>query len=311
VSWPYEPPPAGPVPVADVETVLPPRRRSRWKVWVALAAVLVVATGVTAVVLTRSDGKSTVAILESAPGNTRSAGTAQLTSTISFTIGGETRAVVRIDGRNNFLDKQADVSVSGQGFREEIRVVGGVEYVSQNLVPLPGGAAWVRIDPKTDLGVDQARSPLGSGDPSTGLDFLAAVIGDPHATGTENIDGTDATHYVFTLDLSDITKLVRGAEDKLGAQQLADGMKALERVTDLHHVPGEAWIDADGRVIRMTVTLALTGQNGARLVEVQQTDFSDFGDPVDVSVPDGVVPFAQVPDLFSQITSRAQSLGGA
>jgi hypothetical protein len=296
-------------PVAETEAILPGRRRSKWKVWVPVAGVVVAALVATVLLVPPSGGKTTIEILRSAPDTTAAAGSAQIRGGVTLTVEGETHGILKFRGASDFGAEKTDFKVSGSGVVSKVRVIGGVEYFSQSLVPLPGGAKWVRIT-KADIGLaGETPISLGSSDPSQGLQFMAAASGDPQLTGHEDVDGTDTAHYTFTFDMTTITDKLAKVSDKLGVSQLAEGIAKLGNVVDLHHLPAEAWIDGDGRVVRFDYTLEIPGPNGEKVTEVSDLRFSQFGEPVIVAVPPAadVVPFSQVPNLFKQMMNAAQA----
>jgi len=119
----------------------------------------------------------------------------------------------------------------------------------------PGARTGWRITP-ADVKADASLAgSLGSGDPTSGLQFLSAIAGDPTVVGHDAIDGVNATHYAFTLNLQSYFDRVGSATTAVGVPGIAAALEQLKALVDLTKLPGEAWIDADGRVRRFTLTI--------------------------------------------------------
>ena len=75
---------------------------------------------------------------------------------------------------------------------------------------------------------------------------------------------------------------------------------------DLTKIPAEAWIDSSGRVRRFEFDFSISAA-GQSLKFVSETQFSDFGEPVNVVAPasSDTVPFAKVPNFFSALVGAA------
>src|SRR5439155_14054622 len=71
---------------------------------------------------------------------------------------------------------------------------------------IPGSKAWVKIDAAAAgqrIGVDlSALSTAQSGDPSQTFDYLRGASDDVTRVGTDDVRGTQTTHYKDTLDLN-------------------------------------------------------------------------------------------------------------
>jgi hypothetical protein len=78
-------------------------------------------------------------------------------------------------------------------------------------------------------------------------------------------------------------------------------LKALSSIVDLSKIPGEAWIDSDGRVRKFAITIPIpqAGQGGKVIEELR---FSHFDGPVVVPAPPAseTVPFSQVKNVFGK-----------
>jgi hypothetical protein len=134
------------------------------------------------------------------------------------------------------------------------------------------GRPWLKLDLEevaaksgTDLGqLDQ----LSYADPTRALAYLQGA-GDFAEVGKEDVRGVETTHYKGTIDLEEAV-----------ANAPAEQREQLERLLEQSSVadlPAEAWIDGDGYLRRLT--LSLTGANTMSL------ELFDFGSDVDIDVP--------------------------
>jgi hypothetical protein len=131
---------------------------------------------------------------------------------------------------------------------------------------LPAGK-WVKMDLAkmakkngVDLG---AIMNVNQADPSQSLRMLMASTG-ARVTGSDRIRGVQTTHYAFNIDF----------------KKLARDNKALKQLTDMAgsvSAPAEAWIDANGRVRRLSVTMSMGGQLGTPMTMTMTEDLYDFG----------------------------------
>ncbi len=134
---------------------------------------------------------------------------------------------------------------------------------------------WVKMDlgkmakkEGVDLG---AVMNANQADPSQSLRMLMASSG-ARVTGTERIRGVETTHYSFTIDFKKL------AHDNKQFRQLTEATGSVS-------APAEAWIDAKGRVRRLTVTMSLGAQLGTPMSMTMTEDLYDFGARVDITPP--------------------------
>jgi hypothetical protein len=304
--------------VADLQPSGVPHRRGR-NVWIGAGVAVLVTAMLTAAIIAASssspsfpDGTDAIARLRGAPASTTASGSARTSASVTMTIEGETRTIMKMKGSNDFRNHSASFFMTTGPASTKIRIVRGVEYFAQTIIPLPHGAQWVKIT-RADTGLTEADvASVGSQDPSAGLQFMQAVSGTPKLDGTETLDGIQVAHYKFTLDLVPLLDKLAKATDKLGASKVAKGMKKLESVADLRHLPAEAWLDGDGRVRRFVYRIEISA-NRHTAKEVQDMRFSKFGAPVTISVPPAadVIPLSQVPNLFKQLENSDASNGPA
>ena len=134
---------------------------------------------------------------------------------------------------------------------------------------------WVKMDleklAKTkgmDLG---AIMNANQADPSQSLRMLTASS-NARVTGSERIRGVQTTHYAFSIDFA-----------KLAHDNKA--FKQLQEATGSVPAPAEAWIDAQGRVRRLAVTMSMGGQLGTPLTMTMTEELYDFGVQTNVTPP--------------------------
>jgi hypothetical protein len=286
-------------PVADLEPASTQRRRSPifWGVSAAVVGVLVV--GSLAFAGNDATAWPATVVLSGAAARTTASGTARVRIAVTATVEGHTQEVLDGEGSSDYGNNASRMTLSTSSVSTEIRVVDDVEYVSMPDGNLPRGAHWLSIT-KADLKIDpKAAAAIGSQDPSAGLQFLSAIDGDPQVVGKETLDGVDVTHYAFTLDLKSMFDQLGKAGEALNSS-FGSELKSLSSLVDLSKIPGEAWIDSDGRARKFEVTIDLAhGADQGRVVE--DLYFSHFNEPVVVPAPPAsdTVPFSEVPNIFS------------
>lgn len=176
------------------------------------------------------------------------------------------------------------------------------QYFRSDVLSLPDGKQWVQIDPQA-VGIETPGAGSPS-DPTSELELLGGLKGDPNVVGHEELDGVSVTHYSVTLDFAAVLDEVAEGSKALGSDALVKGLQLLENSVDLSHVPAEVWLDEGGLVRQFKFSLHLP-VNGSTIDEVATMKFFDFGTPVAVEAPpdDQVVPFTEVPDVFRNLTA--------
>lgn len=214
---------------------------------------------------------------------------------------GGTGAVDFAHGRSVFHLKLASLGTL------ETRLVGGKVYekLPTTLADrLPGRKPWLVIDPSTlpNGKLGSLGSVLGSDSsttPGQGLAWLRGVSGTVHTVGTSTVHGAPATEYRLTASLSK-------AAAKLPAAQAKAVRRAVTSI-GVDTVPVRVWIDKQGRVVRMSETIAPTTGAAAGHTTTVVADYSDFGVPVQVSAP----PAGQTTDLSRLLANVPATAGKA
>ncbi|MGZ8697372.1 MAG: hypothetical protein ACXWZ1_08450, partial [Gaiellaceae bacterium] len=134
---------------------------------------------------------------------------------------------------------------------------------------------WVKMDVEkiakkegVDLG---AITNVNQADPSQSLSMLMASS-NARVTGSERIRGVQTTHYAFTIDFKKL------AHDNKAFKQLREATGSVS-------APAEAWIDAQGRVRRLAVTISMRGQLATPMTMTMTEDLYDFGVHTNVTPP--------------------------
>ncbi|MDX6412196.1 MAG: hypothetical protein QOE91_1712 [Gaiellaceae bacterium] len=134
---------------------------------------------------------------------------------------------------------------------------------------------WVKMDLEkmakkegVDLG---ALMNVNQADPSQSLRMLMASS-DARVTGSERIRGVQTTHYAFNIDFAKL------AHDNKAFEQLKEATGSVS-------APAEAWIDTQGRVRRLVVTMSLGGKLATPMTMTMTEDLYDFGVRTHVTPP--------------------------
>lgn len=188
----------------------------------------------------------------------------KLDLTVATTAGG-TDATVK--GSGAFQDRVGSMRISFAGRSLEERVTGGNLYMK-----LPGQAKWYVLRLSDLVGTSLADSAS----PTSSAQVLLAADNNVTKIGADKVRGADATHYRGTipLDAAHLAKI--GGFARSAVQKLVDsGVSA---------VPFDAWLDAEGRLVKMTETVDVTIKGTAAHV-VTTFERYDFGTKIDVVAP--------------------------
>jgi hypothetical protein len=194
---------------------------------------------------------------------------------------------------------QIDVRSTGQDY---------FVHLPPGLQGVAGGKPWVRVDRGTLQAL--AGSQLGVPGLGTTLDFsnalawLRGVSGQITTVGNERIKGTPTTHYRAQVDLSRVAAAMGADTNDKSALAPAVGRT----------LPLDVWIDAQGRLRQLKVSLDLntlpasqgaTQPTQARGTAVLTLDLWNFGVTVHAAAP----PENQVSDAPSPIGAQAGRAG--
>ncbi len=148
---------------------------------------------------------------------------------------------------------------------------------------LPDGKSWVRGDYEGvgAQGVDvDDLDELTQVDPRELLGLLRAASGDVEVVGTEELRGTETTHYRATIDPAEYAKL---APDHEQLDALVDELVGRSGIGD---VPVDVWLDATGMVRKVALAFAATPPGGTRTAESSVSfELWDYGEPVAIEPP--------------------------
>lgn len=166
---------------------------------------------------------------------------------------------------------------------------------------IPGGKPWLKLNLAAVLaahgmpGLGSLQSGPGSSDPSQTLQYLRASSGHLTTVGTEPVDGFQTTHYKATIQLDRVANRAPAQQRAAVRQSIA----ALEKMTGLHQLPVDVWIDGHHLVRRMRMAYTMKLPTGQALNLQMKLDIPQYGpQPVPTFPPAG-----QTTDLTSQFGS--------
>lgn len=147
---------------------------------------------------------------------------------------------------------------------------------------------------------DVATSPVGGTvDPTAQLHTLAAVA-DAELVGEQEVRGEPTTHYRGSYD---VARALRGAR---GLQQAALRASLGAAATGVTRAPYDVFLDAEGRLRRLTQTVDVPAAGGAVLTVTTSLEMYDFGVPVLVIPPPGRAQRDGAPLLAALRSALAQ-----
>jgi hypothetical protein len=163
--------------------------------------------------------------------------------------------------------------------------------------PLFAGAIhkpWLKFDLQKlgkSAGIDMnAAMSTGGSDPTQMLAYLNAASDSIDRVGSEDVRGTETTHYHVVVDLLKMASVVPVAKQRALR-------RTLRREVDLmgtHTMPIDVWIDSQGLVRREHIDFSMRPPGASATVGMQMTiEYFDFGTPVHVVAP----PARQVADV--------------
>jgi hypothetical protein len=187
------------------------------------------------------------------------------------------------------------VDVPGQGQLQEV-LDGTVLYMRVPNGPKQlDGRHWARLDiaaAQRRAGID--LGPLqqnGRSDPREMLKQLERVSGKVQKVGSDDVRGTETTHYRARVDLRKVPEGVPEAQREV----VRKSAERIVAITGMDGYPVDVWID-DHKLVRrlaMDMSMKIQGQDA----HMQMTmDFFDYGAPVAFRLP----PKDDVKDITEQ-----------
>ena len=145
---------------------------------------------------------------------------------------------------------------------------------------------WVKVDLEKMAGLPgmESLSQMNSNDPNRQLDMLRGVSDEVEEIGTEDVRGTETTHYKATIEI-----------DKAVEAMPSEAQAALSKQFEtlgLETIPTEIWLDEEGLLRRQKITTDLSKAQGAAAAGGQapteaviDIEFYEFGAEVNVEPP--------------------------
>jgi hypothetical protein len=244
--------------------------------------------------------RSPMEALTLASAKTSDAKTAKLAFTVITSGTSGQAATVSGAGVADFAAKKIQMTTNAGAQQVEVVMDGTTTYLRvPGEQPVPG-KSWLKLDLAAlskVSGKDLGNLTQGAGnDPSQALALLKGASTDVREVGTEQVRGTDTTHYKATIDLR-----------KAAEQQSPEARQQLERLLEqaqVQSLPADVWVDDQGRLRKMQYTLEMrpkaTAQQGSVTVNTTMELF-DFGTTAKVETP----PAGQVAD-FAEILKQGK-----
>lgn len=251
---------------------------------VVTAAVLTAALGLAGCGASSSPAKAKakdvsvapMAAVRNASAATVKSGSARFTMRLDIATGGATTSLSGA-GAFDYARKVGTISVQlptaltqGKAAKVDEIVTPSALYMSGALFGQPG--KWVKVD-VAKLGLSGLATQT---DPSQLTKTLDAITAGSKV-GPETVDGVATTHYRGTLDATKAYAALSGKAKDL-VQQAG--------VTLPTSIPFDAWVDGQGRLVKVVEDFSLTVKQQTQKLHLQM-GLSDFGKPVTVQVPTG------------------------
>jgi hypothetical protein len=248
------------------------------------------------------DGGDPVALIRAVTAKVEDAGAYRATFQMSITAQGQT---IEATGEGEFSDDplQAHVTydftnmpgVAG-GFEMEMILDGSVMYMRSPMLSQSSGldTDWISMDLE-ELAPgfsDLASLSQGQNDPTAQLEYLRG-ISDAEEVGTEQVAGVQTTHYSGTVDLD--AAYDRLPDDTRG--ELKQAIAQARKQFGNGAMPVDVWIDGDGLLRRMTISLESGGNSAIDFGMNMTMEIPEYGIAMHLPIPkDGDV--TDVSDLL-------------
>jgi len=255
--------------------------------------------------------QSPLQVVQAAYGKSTGAKTAKVALKIDATAPAGGGVTSTGEGAVDFARKASQLTLKvASGQELETRQIDQIAYLKlpeQLTQQVPGRKPWLKLDlealAKSQLGtsLSQLQGNAGS-DPGETLGYLRGVSGEVTEVGTEQIRGTDTTHYRATVDL-------KKAAEQAGGQAKA-GYDKLQAALGRSTLPVELWVDSDGLVRRISQSTPLPANPGVAGQDQAAAqgkvsivmDLYDYGAPVKVTAP----PATETTDAAELIAQQQQ-----
>lgn len=238
-------------------------------------------------------------VVGSAPDKTKAADTAKMQMVLRA-VGGATESIT-FDGEVDFAHELASMTLEIDGVEADIVFDSKAMYQRIPNADLPDGKDWIKFDfAELDRlaggsGEVGAFAPGGQQDPTATLEQLRDAD-DVTEVGSEPVRGTPTTHYRALVDLNEAA--VGGGLEAIQMRKMIDELH-------LTTIPLDVWIDAEGRVWRISQEIDFSkselakGEDGVEKMIVS-VEYFDFGSDVEVKIPaaSDTVSVLDVPELF-------------
>jgi hypothetical protein len=158
------------------------------------------------------------------------------------------------------------------------------------------GKPWLRVDSDVFSEAVGASSPGGSStDPTQALSFLRSA-GSVRRIGDELVRGAPATRYHAVIDFARYAHVVEPGQ-RAAAKKYSE---VLERTSGSTTVPMDVWIDRQGRISRMSLTLSLCSPEGDKLQESLNMELHGYGAQPVLDPPSS----SQVTDVTAKLKAQ-------
>ena len=249
--------------------------------------------------------KDPVALIRAVTAKVEDAGAYRATFEMAITAQGQT---IEATGEGEFSDDPLQVhatyrftdmpGVDGD-FEMEMILDGSVMYMRSPMLSRSSGldTDWIsmNLDELVPGFSDLASLSQGQNDPTAQLEYLRG-ISDAEEVGTEQVAGVETTHYSGTVDLD-------AAYDRLPDDTRGELKQAIAQARkQFGHgaMPVDVWIDGDGLLRRMTMSLASGGSSALDFGMEMTMEIPEYGIAMHLPIPkDGEV--TDVSDLLPAI----------
>lgn len=180
---------------------------------------------------------------------------------------------------------QIQQALGSNALRFEELIKGTTVYIKlpdalTSKVPSLSGKPWIKVDIAKAAaasgvpGLASLVSNPAASDPSQLLQYLRAAGGTVTKQGTEVVNGFQTTKYKATISLDRVPNALPPASRAAGQQAIA----GIERLTHVHQIPVDVWIDEHSLVRRMQMSLNETVPTTGQSVSTQITvDIVKYG----------------------------------